>query len=78
MVAESTTGYPHDLTLEQLVDQITTVNPTASPEFLARFTAANLANYLRHLLCAQEPRGRTARWIRPQETPAIMGWEPAV
>lgn len=75
MVAESTT--PH-LTTQQLVDQITTYNPTATPEFLARFTPANLMTYLQHLIACQEPRGSAARWIRPTETPAIMGWLPAL
>ena len=69
---------PADLTHEQLVDQITEFNPTASPEFLARFSPGALMNYLRHLLAVQEPRGRTARWIRPNETPAIMRWEAAL
>lgn len=75
MVAESTV--PH-LTTQQLVDQITTYNPTASPDFLARFSPTNLMTYLQHLIACQEPRGRTARWIRPYETPAIMGWQPGV
>ena len=73
MVADATTQ-TEDLTTEQLVDQISAFNPTASVEFLARFSPTALRNYLSHLLAAQEPRGRTARWRRLDETPAIMRW----
>ena len=76
MVAEATPASP-TLTAEQLVQQINAYNPTATPEFLGRFSPMALANYLRHLIATQEPRGRTARWLRPNETPAIMRWEPA-
>lgn len=75
MVAESPAPA---LTTEQLVEQIATYNPTASAEFLAHFSPANLTTYLQHLIACQEPRGRTARWVRPSETPAIMGWQPAL
>ena len=60
------------LTREQVVDRIMTINPTAAAEFLARFKSQSLANYLEHLLSAQQPRGRGARWVRPDESPAIM------
>lgn len=76
MVAEAISDEA-GLTAEQLVTQITAVNPTATHEFLARFSTRALSNYLRHLHASQEPRGRTARWLRPDETPAIMRWEPA-
>jgi hypothetical protein len=52
------------------------MNPSATPEFLARFGEQSLGNYLEHLVSALEPRGRTARWVRRNETPAISKWEP--
>jgi hypothetical protein len=64
------------LTRAQLVDRIAAMNPSATPEFLARFGEQSLGNYLEHLVSAQEPRGRTARWVRRNETPAISKWEP--
>ncbi len=58
---------------EQVIDWILTLNPTASRAFLDRFEARPLAMYLDHLMAAQSPRGRSARWVRPNETPAIVG-----
>ncbi len=79
MVAEAASHErAHELTTEQLVEQIHAYNPTATPEFLSGFTPAALANYLKHLIATQEPRGRTARWRRLEETPAITRWVPAV
>lgn len=63
------------LTREQLMLQIQALNPTATVSSLARFSARALGLYLAHLHCAFEPRGRMARWIRPAETPAILGFE---
>jgi hypothetical protein len=54
------------------VDRIMTINPTAAAEFLARFKSESLANYLEHLVSAQQPRGRGHRWLRPGDSPAIM------
>ncbi len=76
MVAESNPA--PDMTPEQLIEQIAARNPTASRDFLAAFSPTALFNYMRHLIACEEPRGRTARWIRPDETPAIMRWEPAI
>lgn len=63
------------LTREQLILQIQNLNPTATISSLARFSARALGLYLDHLQSAFEPRGRMARWIRPAETPAILGFE---
>ncbi|HVZ93418.1 MAG TPA: hypothetical protein VG797_02805 [Phycisphaerales bacterium] len=60
------------LTHDQLVNQIRTLNPSATSEYLARFDGPALAVYLRHLLSCLEPRGRAARWQRPGDTPAII------
>jgi hypothetical protein len=63
------------LSREQLMLQIQSLNPTATIQHLARFSANALGLYLAHLNAACEPRGRMARWIRPTETPAIIGFE---
>ena len=55
---------------------IITHNPTASVEFLTDFSEPALRNYLDHLLSAQIPRGRLARWVRPGDTPGIVMAEP--
>jgi len=60
------------MTREQVVDQIMSINPSASSGFLSQFEAGELGMYLRHLLSAQEPRGRSSRWARPDDAPAIM------
>src|SRR5690606_30712756 len=48
-----------------LIDEIRAYNPSAPSAFLATFTRRDLENYLEHLGSAKEPRGRTARWVRP-------------
>lgn len=63
------------LTREQLMQHIQSINPTATAAHLARFSARALGLYLSHLQASFEPRGRMARWIRPCETPAIIGFE---
>jgi len=68
-----TLNRPTDGSREQVIDWILTLNPSASRAFLERFEARPLAMYLDHLMAAQSPRGRTARWVRPDETPAIVG-----
>ena len=62
----------------QIVDQITTLNPSVGPDFLSRFRPESLATYLRRLLVAQEPRAEAPGWIRTGELPAITRWAPAV
>ncbi|MDX2114947.1 MAG: hypothetical protein SFZ24_04900 [Planctomycetota bacterium] len=62
------------LTREQLVLEIQGYNPSATLEYLGRFTTRALHRYLEHLQAASEPRGRMARWLRPGDTPAIMGF----
>lgn len=65
------------LTREQLVEQILAHNPSAASVALERFDGNALAVYLQHLLAAQTPRGRAARWLRPGDTPAIVRAIPA-
>lgn len=58
------------------VDRILILNPTADTAFLAQFGARSLETYLAHLESAQIPRGPHARWVRPNDSPAIM-WREA-
>lgn len=60
------------LSREQVVDQILTINHSATADYLAQFAERELNTYLDHLLNTQEPRGRHARWDRPGDAPAIM------
>lgn len=60
------------LTRAQVIDRIMSLNPTASPEFLEDFSERQLQVYLDHLVAAQMPRGRMARWVRPGDTPGIV------
>ena len=58
------------------VERILALNPTADTAFLAQFGARSLETYLAHLESAQVPRGPQARWVRPNDSPAIM-WREA-
>ena len=55
---------PRDKTV--LIDAITTLNPTASPDWLQSFDAHALEEYLAHLEYAREPRGGQSVWRRPE------------
>jgi hypothetical protein len=60
------------LSRSQVVDQILTINRSATADYLEQFGERELNTYLDHLLNTQEPRGRSARWDRPGDAPAIM------
>lgn len=60
----------------QLMDKILSMNPSATESFLARFSDRALGTYLDHLVAANRPRGRHARWERPGDSPAIMASRP--
>jgi hypothetical protein len=60
---------PAFLSRAQLIERIMQLNPTATPEFLARFSEAALAHYLEHLSVMDEP---TVPWIRRGISPAIV------
>lgn len=62
----------------RLVARILEMNPTASPDFLQTFKLHDLSAYLSHLLSATQPRGRLARWIRPDNTPGIAASQPRI
>lgn len=63
-------------TREQFILQIRSLNTTASREYLSEFSLRALRFYYEHLEATSVPRGRMARWIRPAETPAIIGFVP--
>jgi hypothetical protein len=44
------------MTKRQLIDEIVTINRTATPDFLAQFEDADLDAYLRHLQVLRTPR----------------------
>jgi len=67
---------PSRLTREQVVDRIISINPTATANFLERFSEDSLEKYLSHLVIASGPRGGHSRWMRPGDSPAIMGRVP--
>ncbi|MBL4697374.1 MAG: hypothetical protein JKX70_00930 [Phycisphaerales bacterium] len=63
---------PVRLSREQVVDQIISINRSATAEYLEQFEQRSLDTYLDHLISSQQPRGRHARWDRPGDTPAMM------
>lgn len=72
---ESSSSPSSRLTREQVVDRIISINPTASVEFLGAFDSRDLGSYLDHLVATRAPRGPKARWLRPSDSPAIVGRE---
>jgi hypothetical protein len=48
------------MTKRELIDEITRLNPTASPDFLAEFPALDLAAYLERLQWAHPPQEAAA------------------
>ena len=67
-----TQALPAALTREQTVDEIISVNPSATAEFLAQFDDCLLTKYLDHLRFTQQPRCGHTSWDRPGDAPAIM------
>lgn len=61
-----------ELSREQVVDQIISINRSATMDYLNQFKRDSLNKYLDHLLETQKPRGRESRWDRPGDAPAIM------
>lgn len=59
-----------------LIDAIRDINSSASPEWLARFSEAELAQYLEHLRTMLAPI-EVARWVRPATQPAAYMRESA-
>ncbi len=63
-------------TREQILDGILALNQSAPVDFLASFSDRALRLYMEHLQAAAVPRGRNARWVRPNDTRAISMHEP--
>lgn len=61
----------------QLIEEILKVNHSALASFLESFDERALEVYARRLRCLEQPRGRTARWVRPDDAPAIAMCESA-
>jgi len=57
---------------DQVLDEIISINPSATAEFLAQFADELLKKYLDHLLYTQAPRAGSGAWDRPDDSPAIM------
>ncbi len=59
---------------EELFRRIQSQNPSATRRHVEGFTVAALRLYLEHLAVAAGPRGGADRgWIRPADTPGIIG-----
>lgn len=52
------------LTKAQLIDSVVEINPTATREWLAQFSAEEIRLYLDRLRFAGEPRGAGSVWVR--------------
>ena len=63
---------PAALSREQVVDEIISVNQSATAEFLAQFDDGLLCKYLEHLRFTELPRCGKTGWARPGDSPAIM------
>ena len=60
----------------KLIEAIREFNASARREWLEQFEPTQLRTYLAHLEYAHEPRGRTSRWLRPGDSPAVVTWSP--
>lgn len=58
----------------ELIEHILAISPSASPEFLARFTAQQLQAYFDHLSRTQLPRGNANPWIRGKQ-PGVVAYK---
>lgn len=59
-----------------LIASICEINPSASTEWLARFSEADLRDYLDHLTVSMEPAAR-ARWVRRSDCAPLFTREAA-
>lgn len=57
---------------DQVLDEIISINPSATADFLAQFEDGLLRKYLEHLHYTQGPRGSGDAWERPNDAPSIM------
>ena len=62
------------MTREQIITHLLAENPSATREFLERFSDSQLGDYMMNLARRQEPRGPRSRPVsRRADTPAIVG-----
>jgi hypothetical protein len=59
-----------------LIASICEINPSASTEWLAKFSESDLREYLSHLMVAMEPVS-AARWVRRTDRAPIVTREAA-
>lgn len=57
---------------QRLIEMIQEINPTAAVDWLERFDAGALRDYLDHLQLTLEPRGRRSSWIRRGDSPPVV------
>ena len=56
----------------RLVDDIISINVSATAAFLDRFSTPELEHYLQHLKHVDTPRTSASRWVRPAGAPGIV------
>jgi len=73
MLAEphKTVGKGDTMTKQQTIEMIRQRNQSASAEFLTRFDEGSLDVYLRRLATVCNHRGRSSRWVRDTDSPAV-------
>ena len=57
---------------DHLIDEITSLNPSAGRDWLELFDTDDLRRYLGHLHHALEPRGAGSVWHREGDTPPVV------
>ena len=60
----------------RLINEIIAANPSATLEFLRIFSTEDLEEYIAHLHANADPRGRNARWVRPNVARGIECYPP--
>lgn len=74
-VEDAPAAHADRLSRELVIDEILTLNPSATVDFLNAFSEPRLRLYLTRLRTAQHGRGREARWLRVGDSPAIVSHE---
>ncbi|MDI9411409.1 MAG: hypothetical protein QM519_07730 [Bacteroidia bacterium] len=57
---------------DHLIDEITSLNPSAGRDWLELFDTDDLRRYLDHLHHACTPRGADSVWHREGDTPPVV------
>jgi hypothetical protein len=72
---DAPTAHTDRLSRELVIDEILSLNPSATVEFLDSFSEPRLRLYLTRLRTTEHGRGRGARWLRVGDSPAIVSHE---